>query len=324
MNRRDFVTALREAERAREDASLSPFAERRIARAAEGGKRAAPTRWFLPLGVGAALAAASVALVVWVAGPKPLSTQPAVAFAEDGTATFERADAPLRDGELRVTVSGQVGAKIARAGAALRMVEGTAEFDVEKRREGEPPFTVFVSHGQIQVLGTRFTLVQRADGGEATLHEGLIRFVAEDGRTVDLSPGMRVTWPLERISVAPEVRLAPAELPASAPVGDVQRGERVEAPRPRPFDVESFIDDLNVLRRRGQFAEAAARLEKALVRPLPADTRERLSYELGAILTSQIRDTSRACAVWKRHRDAHPSGRYATEVARAEAALGCP
>ncbi|MBX5484063.1 MAG: hypothetical protein IRZ16_19740 [Myxococcaceae bacterium] len=94
------------------------------------------------------------------------------------------------------------------------------------------------------------------------------------------------------------------------------------APQPA-VDVDALIEELNVLRRRGQFADAAARLERALAQPLPDATSERLSYELGSILTWQLRDTARACKVWKQHQNAHPAGRYAAEIERAEQSLGC-
>jgi transmembrane sensor len=56
---------------------------------------------------------------------------------------------------------------------------------------------------------------------------------------------------------------------------------------------------------------------------LSATTREQLSYELGAILTHQLKDVAAACAHWKIHRRQHPASRYAAEVESAQARLGC-
>ncbi|MGA9523127.1 MAG: hypothetical protein WBV82_16790, partial [Myxococcaceae bacterium] len=97
-----------------------------------------------------------------------------------------------------------------------------------------------------------------------------------------------------------------------------------QPPSPSAPDVAKLIEEITTLRRLGRFGEAAGRLEQALTAPLPSSTRERLSYELGSILTWQVRDTGRACSVWQAHRASWPNGRYGAEIDRAAGVLACP
>ena len=55
----------------------------------------------------------------------------------------------------------------------------------------------------------------------------------------------------------------------------------------------------------------------------PSSARERLSFELGSILTYQLRARARACEHWARHVARFEGGRYEDEVQQAEATLGC-
>lgn len=154
------------------------------------------------------------------------------------------------------------------------------------------PYSVNVCAGAIEVLGTSFTVVQRDAEGEVTLHQGAIRFRAADGREVAVAPGQTLIWPL----------------PSSPPA--VSGADQVLA-------------TVALLRSRGRFGEAAGVLEDALLRPLPSATRERLSFELGSILTYQLRDRERACRHWARHRREAPGGRYERELDQALSGLGC-
>ena len=52
-------------------------------------------------------------------------------------------------------------------------------------------------------------------------------------------------------------------------------------------------------------------------------TRERLSFELGSLLTYQLHDVKRACAHWDAHRRAYGNGRYDAEVRAAAERLAC-
>ena len=80
--------------------------------------------------------------------------------------------------------------------------------------------------------------------------------------------------------------------------------------------------DPSQLRRSGAWTDAVKLLERELSRGAP-DTRERLSFELGLIYTWQMKDPAAGCAHWVQHGVEYPQGRFALEVDRAAATLGC-
>lgn len=351
--KRDFVQALQEAERAREGAELRPGAAYRISEAARAGSPDGEGRRRLWV-VATALALPLVAFIAFFIsqpGDAPPRMRTARMMADEAprqellTVTSPDGRIALADGAWkfdegqRLHVGSERGAVLRREEAGLRVVEGVARFDVQTRAAGEAEVVVLVSHGRIEVLGTQFTVVQREDGGEVTLHEGRIRFRAEDGREAVLMPGESLRWPLPQLAeVVPEapaaapVPVAPEQQPEQQPEPRAvpQRRAPVRAPEqragtPQPgVDVEALISELEVLRRQGKFEDAASRLQATLRRDLPSGTAERLSYELGSILTWQLRDAARGCEVWADHRQKHGSaGRYGAEVTRAERALGC-
>jgi transmembrane sensor len=86
--------------------------------------------------------------------------------------------------------------------------------------------------------------------------------------------------------------------------------------------VDEILRELEVLRGRREFEQAARHLEAAM-RKQPAATRERLSFELGSLLTYQLKDAQRACAHWARHERQFRRGRYAEAVQRARGTLSC-
>jgi transmembrane sensor len=90
----------------------------------------------------------------------------------------------------------------------------------------------------------------------------------------------------------------------------------------RPAADEALLDHVEELRSRGQFEPAASALRRALSAQ-PNPMREQLSFELGSLLTHQIRDARRACSQWAWHDRHFPDGRYRREVARARQALAC-
>lgn len=76
----------------------------------------------------------------------------------------------------------------------VRIRRGAAMFDITTVLPGEAPTRIAVSHGTIEVLGTRFTIEQTAHGGHVDLFEGRIRFIALDGSSTEIAPGQRYTW----------------------------------------------------------------------------------------------------------------------------------
>lgn len=363
MSKGDFKRALQDAEAVRMQQSLPSAAERRLRQKLEKAYDRRQTRWVLRLGQTALIAAAVAAFVVYV-------VRPAVAPEADSVHGFELAanievedvlvpvvggdgvrvlqgPTSLLDVRNRMEIVAAGGTQLLRESRGVRVVSGTAQFDVDKRQAGEAKAVVLVSHGAIEVLGTEFTVTQRESGGEVTLHEGRIQFQSQDGQTVTMAPGDTLSWPLPELPA--HVQRIPEPLPeapvAEAPIAEAPKpaAPQVEVRRPpvsdrepvaalpkasiepqQPaFDVEGFIEEVSVLRRRGAFDQAAEKLQAALREPLAPATAELLSYELGGILTYQLKDTSRACAVWREHREAHPEGRYAAQVQRAEESLGC-
>lgn len=226
--------------------------------------------------------------------------------------------------EVRVTAP----AELQRVDPGARVLRGSAEISVEKRG-GRAPLRVLVSDGAIEVLGTKFLVVQEEQGGHVTLHEGSIRFAANDGRVRMVKPGETLSWPLPaEVTVVPEVLPVPPEPVAPAPVM-AQRPRHLvvaAAPASAPIhyvDADDLLRQVDTLRSRGEFAEAVRYLTHGLTRELKPGTRERFSFELGIILTDQMHDSAKACAHWKKHASAFGEGRYGVEVQRASARAGC-
>ncbi len=178
----------------------------------------------------------------------------------------------------------------------------------------------------------RSAVVQDETGGRVTLREGNIRFQAADGVVVSLRPGEALGWPLPPAFAPPLPSPLPSPPPPSgSPLAPSSPTEPAPWRTPtsaasagtRPAADEALLDHVEELRSRGRFEQAA----RALRRALPGASkpmRELLSFELGSLLTHQIRDSRRACAQWAWHDRYFPDGRYRNEVARARHTLACP
>jgi transmembrane sensor len=167
-------------------------------------------------------------------------------------------------------------------------------------------------------MGTAFTIVQGASEGHVALRAGSIRFRDTDGAVVGLRPGEELSWPL------------PAPVPAAnrspAAVGPPPAATATPPSRPGPATATStdqLLERIEELRSRNQY-EAAARTLRRAIPAQPAPMRERLSFELGSLLTYQMHDVHRACAHWASHQRRFQGGRYRDEVMRARRALACP
>ncbi|MCC6747493.1 MAG: hypothetical protein IT371_07535 [Deltaproteobacteria bacterium] len=89
------------------------------------------------------------------------------------------------DSQLRVGVRG-----------ALTLVDGAVKIERPRRAEASSPLRIQVSHGVLELAGTRAWLRQERHGGEAWLLDGRLRFTAHDGRAAALPPGKALVWPL--------------------------------------------------------------------------------------------------------------------------------
>jgi transmembrane sensor len=238
---------------------------------------------------------------------------------------IQMGEAALVDAARGITLRNLGPLVVRREPLGVRLVRGRAEFSVKRRKPSAPPAVVLVSGGAIEVMGTRFTVEEREAGGAVTLHEGAILFRRLTGEVVQLRPGQTLGWPVAepaepalREPASPEPE-PPQPLATSSPVVASPRPPAAAAHAP---SVEEILRELEVLRGRHEFEQAARHLEAAM-RKQPAATRERLSFELGSLLTYQLKDAQRACAHWARHERQFRRGRYAEAVQRARGTLSC-
>ncbi|MEM6997088.1 MAG: FecR domain-containing protein, partial [Myxococcota bacterium] len=162
--------------------------------------------------------AAGAALVMLVMGwnltrgaSEPAAPAPAPAVASLAGYTVQGAECRPRQEGDEALLSGEcrlVGPQLAvqtwddvRLKPGPRRVvlsSGQATFDVQTVQPDEETVRVVVSHGVIEVLGTRFTVDQDEGGGFVDLYEGHIRFHPGDEGSgqawVDIQPGQRHAW----------------------------------------------------------------------------------------------------------------------------------
>lgn len=199
MARPSFTTALRAAARTLASDGLPAPVDRRvrarIAAVASGGVRR--TRWRIAGGLAAAVAVAAAVVVLVGRGP---GGGHRVAGFEIVEASADLRTAPEADGGLAVlagsatihsdagqmTIATRTPVRVRKERTGIRVLAGMVDVSVAPRRRGDEPARVDVSHGAIEVMGTRFRIEQRADGGEVRLDEGAIVFIAGDGRRRDL------------------------------------------------------------------------------------------------------------------------------------------
>lgn len=223
----------------------------------------------------------------------------------------------------RFSITAQSPTLLHRDHDQLTVKSGDLEVSVAKHAE---PVRIAVSHGAIEVVGTRFTIHQGESSGSVTLHEGVIRFIAADATTTTLAPGETLEWP-------PAPRAARAEPePEAAPVEPQPQPKAQPKPQPKvtrreptvihETDAAWLLEEVDTARSRGEYAEAVRLLDKGLAGIVSAATRERFSFELGSMLTWQLTDP-RACGHWRAHQAAFPNGRYAREVERAIVRAKC-
>lgn len=215
------------------------------------------------------------------------------ARADTGWLTVSAGQAALQDEGLGSLLELAAPARLRHLSDGVELSAGAVTLEVSPPRVGASPYRVRVSHGTLEVLGARFTVSQRRGSGKATLHRGSLRFRADDGRVRTLSAGQTLSWPL-------------AAATTTRPLAPLAQA-----------DTEGLLERIAVLRSRGRYEEAVGLLAGV------ATTDERLSFELGSILTRQLHDVPRACEHWAAHRARFERGRYEPDVVRAVAALGC-
>ncbi len=298
------------------------------ARVLEGRSPRRPVRL---ISVTAAFAFAVVVLLVVVAGRaekkvdgfRVLTAAAGSVVAQGhGQVHVDQRGAELVDpsGEAKLAIEGEALVQAAPRGIVWH--RGRVRISVKKHQA--QPWRVEVSDGVIEVLGTEFVVDQKASSGEAVLLEGRIRFVSKSGRVVLLAPGETVRWPLTEAE--PPTVVEPPSVDAGTPEPETTPPRKpVPTKRTEPPSIGQVLDLVATARQRGQFEHAIATLRSALARPdFTPDTKERLSYELGLILTDQLHSPE-ACAHWSGHVRRWPAvgSRFGRDVDLARQRAGC-
>jgi hypothetical protein len=358
--RRLLVPRLRALDHDLAARGVPPWVERRIAAALaeEATRRERGWRRFrwapaLAFVAGAALVSIAVGRAGGSATPPP---RVVAGFHVEGD------DCRATDDPEGLRVSGECGverpgfrlrtwgdSQLATSDDGLQLARGRVLFQVDHVAPGRPPVRVHVSHGVIEVLGTRFVVDQQPGQGDVELLEGRIRFVGLDGTAHELAPGDRHAWgsptpnaePLSKPEPEPEPLPEPEEdalvitddppapEPKRPPLARTTPPRRAPAP-PDPdavstppqapaadLDPAAVIAHVAELRRLGHWRTAASELKEALRKPFDRRSLEVLSFELGDIVGRHLHDQPAACLHFRAHAERFPQGRYAAAVKRA-------
>jgi len=350
--RPDLVAVLDELERKREADGMPLGARNRLQLAIQSHESGRQTRWrrWVP----AASFVAGAALVLAVVGSRWASSSDAPA-ASAGVASAAAVRSPAAVGAFHVegpsedclvraaddaadlaahcslvashmTVQAWEAATVRTEGRNVRVRSGKVLFEVETVQRGEDPVEVVVSHGTIEVVGTRFAVEQQDGGGHVDLLEGRIRFHHPDGRVEDVLPGQRLSWGEPLIVAAEsELEVQPVAVRAAEVAGanqDVEPARRRGRVRGTDAQAAAIIERVTELRANKRFGAAITELRRALRRSWDGRTAQVLSYELGELLRA-AEDPLGACEHFVAHQRKYPQGRYASAVDRVLARLDC-
>lgn len=198
--------------------------------------------------------------------------------------------------------------RIARAKNGVRVLDGELSFAVAKVAEGEPRVRVEVSAGAIEVIGTRFSVVQHGDEGHVDLTEGAIVFVDHAGTSHAVEAGRRLRWTGAGVVATPRSREPVRTSAAPATKADDR--------------LDDTLEQVAALRRAERWADAIALLHRArrdLTEPAAAEI---LSYEEGT-LRAHRDDGPALCAYWRGHVARFGEGVHAPSARSQLARAGC-
>ena len=214
-------------------------------------------------------------------------------------------------------------ATVRAEGRNVEVTSGKILFEVEDVRQGEDPIEIRVSHGTIEVVGTRFAVEQQPEGGHVDLLEGKIRFHRPDGSVEDVLPGQRLAWGTEDADPTRALALEPdsdeIEFIDPDPAPDQHKPSRA---RGTDRQAAAVIERVTELRADKRYGAAITELRRALRRPWDRRTAQVLSYELGELLRA-AEDSLGACEHFASHQRRYPEGRYAAAVDRILERLDC-
>lgn len=199
----------------------------------------------------------------------------------------------------------------------LHITRGDITFDIDPNRADKRELEIATSGGVIRVIGTRFRVAQDDSGGAVTLERGVIVFASGQGDEIELAPGQTHKWGTHVATVTPK---APTKTPPK---------RRPRAPKLAPEEIEARVEitmkqltEIKQLRRLGEFDTASSKLNKLEANAPTKKIAEIISYERGDLL-SEHGDAASACKHWRRHQRRYKRGRYASDVTRRRAELGC-
>ncbi len=236
-----------------------------------------------------------------------------------------------RQGDILLAYAG---AHLEDRGEGLRIREGKVSFVARKRGDGAR-MRVLVSHGAIDVVGTRFTVTQGDERGSVRVEEGHIAFHWTDGEMSTVAAGDTLEWPrrppppretpvtLDPIPLdvpavavaAPPTRTPPQPRPQASkpPASRAPEPPSDEEPAPDapdesgPMLMEDVLKKASTLRSQQRYSEALELLRAQLERvDFTGLQQARLSFEIGMLLYDRIGDKAGACAHWKLHARKYP------------------
>lgn len=291
---------------------------------------------FAVVGLGARTPESALPVEVAVAAP-PTAALGAFALEGDGcegmpgeAQTTLRGNCRLVSDRLSAQVWGD--AAVAESQGALAVRGGQLLFDVAPVAKGEPKVRIGVSHGTIEVIGTKFVVNQGDDGGYVDLFEGEIHFVEPGGRIVELHPGQRHEWGAAALLAEAAEDPDPIEIILEEDESDEafgadepsrKRRNRRRSQRDRSARAAEIIGHVGVLRAQRKYRAAVVELRAALRERWDRRTAEVLSYELGELLHRHLGERQAACDHLRKHQERFENGRYDTAIERTRAKLQC-
>jgi hypothetical protein len=202
--------------------------------------------------------------------------------------------------------------RIGRTDHGVRVHSGNLVFAVEHVPDGEPRVRVDVDAGAIEVIGTRFAVVQDGTIGHVDLLEGVIAFVDREGLEHTVRPGRRLSWT--------DGRVVATKVPAEA--SDPRRDTGAPAGLDHDAKLDATLETVAALRRAGRYRDAVQVLHRARRSLGDGEGAEILSFEEG---TLREHDTAAPamCAFWRGHLARFPGGDYHSAVRTRLKRMGC-
>ena len=324
---KDLLESIRQDDKTLAAVHIPAGASHRIRTAIRDHKtsRRDRTRWLLAASSFAVAAAVAIVVLVSKRAAPPVGE---VVSASAGCVTKAAGDAVDLTGSctlslptMQIETSGNT--IISETAEGVRVLRGTATFQVRPVPAGHAPVRVRVSGGVIEIVGMKFLVEQREGGGSIQLLEGTIRFVFPSGRQSVLHAGERLNWvddgpappsSASRSWVPPEDSIAPQEprspFLALPPIANVDRSDPLYG---QPLPLREALERFNVVEREARYTEAERLREKL----------EPASFELGSALEASRADPARVCSHWRWHTKRFPAGIYNGDIEDRMRKLGC-